>query len=40
MEDEKNIHTGDKEYFVKSSDMNSKNITKALSVIYSKENKI
>lgn len=39
MEDEKNIHTGDKEYFVKASDMNSKNITKALSVIYSKENK-
>ena len=39
MENEKNIHTGDKEYFVKASDMNSKNITKAFSVIYSKENK-
>ncbi len=39
MEDEKNIKTGDKEYFVKASDMNSKNITKALSVIYSKANK-
>ena len=40
MEDEKNINTGDKEYFVKASDMNSKNITKALSVIYSRANKI
>ena len=39
MEDDKNIKTGDKEYFVKASDMNSKNITKALSVIYSKSNK-
>ncbi len=39
MEDEKNIKTGDKEYFVKASDMNSKNIAKALSVIYSKANK-
>ena len=39
MEDEKNINTGDKEYFVKASDMNSKNITKALSVIYSRANK-
>ena len=38
MEDEKNINTGDKEYFVKKSDMNSKNITKAFSVIYSKNN--
>ena len=39
MENEKNIKTGNKEYFVKASDMNSKDITKALSVIYSKENK-
>lgn len=39
MEDEKNIKTGDKEYFVEASDMNSKNITKALSVIYNKKNK-
>ena len=39
MEDEKNIKTGVKEYFVKSSNMNSKNITKAIEVIYSKENK-
>ena len=37
MEDEKNIKTGVKEYFVKSSNMNSKNITKAIEVIYSKE---
>lgn len=39
MEDEKNIKTGDIEYFVETSDMNSKNITKALSVIYNKKNK-
>ena len=39
MEDGKNIKTGGKEYFVKASDMNSKNVTKALSVIYSKANK-
>ena len=39
MENEKNIKTGNKEYFVKASDMNSKDVTKALSVIYSKENK-
>lgn len=39
MEDEKNIKTGEKEYFVEASDMNSKNITKALSVIYNKKNK-
>lgn len=39
MEDERNIKTGDKEYFVKSSDMNSKNITKAFDIIYSKSNK-
>ena len=39
MENEKNIKTGNKEYFVKASDMNSKDVTKALSFIYSKENK-
>ena len=39
MEDEKNIKTEDKEYFVDASDMNSKNITKAFSVIYNKKNK-
>ena len=39
MEDERNIKTGDKEYFVKPSDMNSKDITKAFSVIYSNKNK-
>ena len=39
MKDERNVKTGEKEFFVESSDMNSKNITKALNVIYSKENK-
>lgn len=39
MQDEKNIKTGCKEYFVENSDMNSKNIFKALDVIYSKKNK-
>lgn len=39
MKNEKNIKTGDKEYFVEASDMNSKNITKALSVVYNKKNK-
>lgn len=39
MKDEKNIKTDCKEYFVESSDMNSKNILKALDVIYSKKNK-
>ena len=39
MEDPRNVSTGDKEYFVKQSDMNSKNITKAFDVIYSKANK-
>lgn len=39
MENEKNIKTGNKEYFVKATDMNSKDITKALKVIYSNENK-
>ena len=39
MKNEKNIITGDKEYFVEESDMNSKNITKAFDVIYNKKNK-
>ena len=39
MKDEKNIKTGCKEYFVENSDMNSKNIFKALDVIYSRKNK-
>ena len=39
MKNEKNITTGDKEYFVEESDMNSKNITKAFDVIYNKKNK-
>lgn len=39
MDDPKNIETKDKEYFVEPSDMNSKNVTKALSVIYNKKNK-
>lgn len=39
MENENNIKTNNKEYFVKEIDMNSKNITKALKVIYSNENK-
>lgn len=39
MKDDRNVKTGDKEYFVESSDMNSKNVTKALDVIYSKANK-
>ena len=39
MKDDKNITTGDKEYFVEASDMNSKNITKAFDVIYNKKNK-
>ena len=39
MKDERNVETGDKEYFVEKSDMNSKNITKALSIIYNKKNK-
>lgn len=38
MEDEKNIHTDCKEYFVKPIDLNSNNKLKALDVIYSKEN--
>ena len=38
MQDEKNIKTDCKEYFVKKSDMDSKNIFKALDVIYSKKN--
>lgn len=39
MQDEKNIKTGCKQYFVENSDMNSKNIFKALDVIYSRKNK-
>ena len=39
MEDEKNIHTDCKEYFVKPIDLDSNNKLKALDVIYSKENK-
>lgn len=39
MQDEKNIKTDCKEYFVENSDMNSKNIFKALDVIYSKKNR-
>ena len=39
MENEKNLKTDFKEYFVKNSDMNSKNPLKGLDVIYSKKNK-
>lgn len=39
MQDEKNIKTDCKEYFVENSDMNSKNPLKALDIIYSKKNK-
>ena len=39
MENEKNIKTGDKEYFVKEFNTNSKNVLKAIDTIYSKENK-
>lgn len=39
MENENNIKTNCKEYFVKETNMNSKDVTKALKVIYSKENK-
>lgn len=39
MENEKNIKTGCKEYFVKPIDLNSGSKLKALDVIYSKENK-
>lgn len=38
MEDDKNIKTKDKEYFVKSIDLNTGSKLKALDVIYSKEN--
>ena len=37
MEDEKNIKTGDKEYFVKKIDLNTGSKLKALDVIYSNE---
>lgn len=39
MYDEKNISTGEKEYFVDKFDTNSKNITKAFSTVYSNKNK-
>ena len=39
MYDEKNIKTKYKEYFINSIDLNSKNVSKALDVIYSKNNK-
>ncbi|MBR3134845.1 MAG: glycosyltransferase family 4 protein [Clostridia bacterium] len=39
MEDDKNITTGDKEYFVEKFDLNNGSKLKALDVIYSKENK-
>lgn len=38
MKDEKNIATGDKEYFVEPIDLNSGNKLKALDVIYSRNN--
>ena len=38
MEDERNIKTGDKEYFVKKIDLNNGSKLKAFDVIYSKEN--
>ena len=39
MKDEKNITTGDKEYFVEPIDLNKGSKLKALDVIYSKKNK-
>ena len=39
MENEKNIHTNNKEYFVPQVDLNSNNKLKALDIIYSKTNK-
>lgn len=39
MEDEKNISTGDKEYFVEKLDLNTGSKLKAFDVIYSKKNK-
>lgn len=39
MQDEKNIKTDCKEYFVENSDMNSKNPLKAFDIIYSRRNK-
>ena len=39
MKNEKNVETGDKEYFVEQIDLNSNNKLKALEVIYSKKNK-
>ena len=39
MENEKNIKTNNKEYFVENTDLNSNNKLKALDIIYSKKNK-
>lgn len=39
MKNDKNIKTGDKEYFVDEFDGNSKNVFKAFDIIYSKKNK-
>ncbi len=39
MQNEKNVKTGEKEYFVKEIDLNTGSKLKALDVIYSKENK-
>ena len=38
MKDEKNIVTGDKEYFVEPIDLNSENKLKAMNIIYSRNN--
>ena len=38
MKDDRNIKTGDKEYFVEKIDLNTGSKLKALDVIYSKEN--
>ena len=38
MRDDRNIKTGDKEYFVEKIDLNTGSKLKALDVIYSKEN--
>ena len=38
MEDEKNIKTGDREYFVPKFDLNNSSKLKALDVIYNKKN--
>ena len=38
MKDDKNIHTGDKEYFVEPIELNNDNKLKAFEIIYSKKN--